>query len=198
MRRLEEGEGGGSALECSWDGADMNGLGALVFIGNLCLVFGALLLIFLLHVALVSAVEAFWLAKVSAGCDISINACCLFKCLCVDRLSQRGSRLLMIFAHKTAPTLRITSHHGTNDNDVTLIPCSPNPSFARSARNVPKWRSTGPDDVGSQSTSIFTAPGTSNRGYPNRTPTPRARQPPPTASPHPRVPSDRCGKCLHS
>lgn len=78
MRRLEEGEGGGSALECSWDGADMNGLGALVFIGNLCLVFGALLLIFLLHVALVSAVEAFWLAKVSAGCDISINACCFF------------------------------------------------------------------------------------------------------------------------
>lgn len=71
MRRLQEetelGGNGGSASECSWDGEDMNGLGALDFIGNLGLVFGALLLIFLLHVALVSAVEAFWLAKVRVG-----------------------------------------------------------------------------------------------------------------------------------
>lgn len=49
---------------CSWDGVDVNGLGALVFIGNLGLVFGALVVIFLLHVALVSGVEAYWLAKV--------------------------------------------------------------------------------------------------------------------------------------
>lgn len=86
MRRLqeepEEGGGGGSALECSWDGADMNGLGALVFIGNLCLVFGALLLIFLLHVALVSAVEAFWLAKVRIGCDVCHPRVLCFRAQC--------------------------------------------------------------------------------------------------------------------
>lgn len=68
LRRLqaetEEGAGGGSASVCSWDGVDVNGLGALVFIGNLGLVFGALVVIFLLHVALVSGVEAYWLAKV--------------------------------------------------------------------------------------------------------------------------------------
>eukprot|EP00752_Nemacystus_decipiens_P003432 g3173.t1 len=75
MRRLQqkagEGSGEGSALECSWDGTDVNNLGALVFIGNLCLVFGTLLLIFLVHIALVSAVESFWLAKKRAKMEVS-------------------------------------------------------------------------------------------------------------------------------
>eukprot|EP00903_Cladosiphon_okamuranus_P017691 g16290.t1 len=71
QEQAEDGGGGGSASECSWDGADVNGLGALVFIGNLLLVFGALVLIFLLHVALVSAVEAFWLAKKRAKMEVA-------------------------------------------------------------------------------------------------------------------------------
>lgn len=62
QRRLqEEADGGGGG--CSWDGS-LGGLGSLVFIGNQGLVFGALVLIFLLHVSLVSGVEAYWLAKV--------------------------------------------------------------------------------------------------------------------------------------
>ncbi len=48
--------------ECAFDaGGD---LGALVFVGNLLLVVGILLGIFLLHVLIVSGVEAFWLTKV--------------------------------------------------------------------------------------------------------------------------------------
>ncbi|CAN0007882.1 unnamed protein product [Ectocarpus fasciculatus] len=64
QRRLQEEAdgGGGGGGGCSWDGS-LGGLGSLVFIGNQGLVFGALVLIFLLHVALVSGVEAYWLAK---------------------------------------------------------------------------------------------------------------------------------------
>lgn len=39
-------------------------IGALVFVGNLILVVGVLLGVFLLHVAVVSGVEAYWLTKV--------------------------------------------------------------------------------------------------------------------------------------
>lgn len=63
QRRLQEEAGGGGGGGCSWDGS-LGGLGSLVFIGNQGLVFGALVMIFLLHVSLVSGVEAYWLAKV--------------------------------------------------------------------------------------------------------------------------------------
>ncbi|CAM9193318.1 unnamed protein product, partial [Ectocarpus sp. 13 AM-2016] len=62
QRRLQEEADGGGGGGCSWDGS-LGGLGSLVFIGNQGLVFGALVLIFLLHVSLVSGVEAYWLAK---------------------------------------------------------------------------------------------------------------------------------------
>lgn len=98
MRRLqqeaEEGEGGGSATGCSWDGADANGLGALVFIGNLTLVFGALLLIFLLHVALVSAVESFWLAKVRMSCVVFFCRGGVLKLPCRRLASQESGTYL--------------------------------------------------------------------------------------------------------
>lgn len=45
-------------------GAGASGLGFPVFVGNVVLVVGILLSIFLLHVMLVSAVEAYWMAKV--------------------------------------------------------------------------------------------------------------------------------------
>ena len=49
--------------ECVFD-AGASELGALVFVGNLILVVGILLGVFLLHIVLVSGVEAYWLTKV--------------------------------------------------------------------------------------------------------------------------------------
>lgn len=63
QRRLQDEDDDGGGGGCSWDGS-LDGLGSLVFIGNQGLVFGVLVLIFLLHVSLVSGVEAYWLAKV--------------------------------------------------------------------------------------------------------------------------------------
>lgn len=60
-RRLEEGS---STAFCTFSEADDGNIGMLVFIGNLVLVVGALLGVFILHIASVSAVEAYWLAKV--------------------------------------------------------------------------------------------------------------------------------------
>lgn len=51
--------------ECAFD-AGAGEIGALVFVGNLILVVGTLLGVFLLHVAVISGVEALWLTKVSA------------------------------------------------------------------------------------------------------------------------------------
>lgn len=52
-----------ASKECAFVGGASD-LGALVFVGNLVLVVGILLLIFLIHVAVISGVEAFWLLKV--------------------------------------------------------------------------------------------------------------------------------------
>lgn len=52
-----------ASKECAFAGG-AGDIGALVFVGNLVLVVGILLLIFLLHVAVISGVEAFWLLKV--------------------------------------------------------------------------------------------------------------------------------------
>lgn len=46
---------------CDFDGTD---LGGLIFVGNFVLVMGMLLVIFLLHVAITSGFEAYWLSKV--------------------------------------------------------------------------------------------------------------------------------------
>lgn len=51
--------------ECAFE-IGAGDIGALVFVGNLILVVGILLGVFLLHVAVVSGVEAYWLAKVRA------------------------------------------------------------------------------------------------------------------------------------
>lgn len=48
-------------------GAGAGDIGSLVFVGNLILVVGILLGVFLLHVAVVSGVEAYWLTKVRAS-----------------------------------------------------------------------------------------------------------------------------------
>lgn len=57
------------AEDFGWGGcvlsAGQGDLGASVFVGNLALVVVALVGIFLLHVAVISGVEALWLAKVS-------------------------------------------------------------------------------------------------------------------------------------
>lgn len=45
--------------------ADAGDIGAMVFVGNLALVVGILVGIFLVHVAVISGVEAYWLTKVS-------------------------------------------------------------------------------------------------------------------------------------
>lgn len=50
--------------ECVFS-ASMGEIGASVFVGNAVLVVGILLATFLVHVAVVSGVEAYWLAKVS-------------------------------------------------------------------------------------------------------------------------------------
>lgn len=49
-------------------------IGALVFVGNLALVAGILFGIFLLHVAVISGMEALWLTKVSQS--VSCQSCC--------------------------------------------------------------------------------------------------------------------------
>ena len=51
--------------ECAFE-IGAGDIGALVFVGNLILVVGILLGVFLLHVAVVSGVEAYWLTKVRA------------------------------------------------------------------------------------------------------------------------------------
>lgn len=55
---------GGLEDTCNFSASDGN-LSPLIFVGNLALVLGILLLVFLLHVTVVSGVEAFWLWKVS-------------------------------------------------------------------------------------------------------------------------------------
>lgn len=49
--------------ECAFD-AEESELGVSVFVGNLALVVGILLAVFLLHILIVSGVEAFWLTQV--------------------------------------------------------------------------------------------------------------------------------------
>lgn len=58
-RRLQEVE---TSSVCAFEGNEASI--ALVFIGNLALVLVALLAIFLIHVTLVSGIQAYWLAKV--------------------------------------------------------------------------------------------------------------------------------------
>ena len=53
--------------ECAYD-AEASELSALVFVGNLVLVVGILLGVFLLHILVVSGVEALWLTKVREPC----------------------------------------------------------------------------------------------------------------------------------
>lgn len=50
--------------ECVFD-AGASEIGALVFVGNLVLVVGILLGVLVLHIVIVSGVEALWLTKVS-------------------------------------------------------------------------------------------------------------------------------------
>ncbi|CAM9711290.1 unnamed protein product, partial [Ascophyllum nodosum] len=53
-------------------GNDDGALGASVFIGNLALIVGVLLVLFLLHVAIISGVEAYWLSKDRAEREVKV------------------------------------------------------------------------------------------------------------------------------
>lgn len=59
--------------ECAFDGAkdEINGL---VFVGNLVLVISLLVAIFLVHIAVISGVEAYWLSQAREGrCSRAIS-----------------------------------------------------------------------------------------------------------------------------
>lgn len=62
------------ATGCSFTASADVAIDALVFVGNLALVVGILVAMFMLHVAIVSAVEAYWLSKVS-GSDLACGGC---------------------------------------------------------------------------------------------------------------------------
>lgn len=61
-RRLQETE---SAPRCEFTEAGSGELGVVVFIGNLVLVVGFLVALFVVHVTFASGAEAYWLEKVT-------------------------------------------------------------------------------------------------------------------------------------
>lgn len=68
-RRLQETE---SVPRCEFSEAGPGEIGVIVFIGNLVLVVGFLVALFVVHVALASGAEAYWLEKVTPHKHVSL------------------------------------------------------------------------------------------------------------------------------